>query len=345
MKRYSFRRFQAKVQAAQDNKVTQIDTATAGLSTSIGSQTFSTITFASAGTTSINRVNTSLFQPYYAVTLYDVAASIPKQAQAINNTWNPTAGYNFNCIIQRCKTTVTIYNPCNVTAYLTLYSCKARVNQFGGGAAPSYDTPEELLWRGWNTKTTTTGTLSTVYSNTQNVREDITIYDSPLFTQQWKVVKTKQITLKPGKSKVVSLPMKKRFRFKQTDYWLNTQYPSDPLINWTRGTYMYLWRIRGQEGMGAVATFPTVYTYPTTTQVAVSLKLKQRYWATAMNNPWTYIKQGAYNWLKDTTSTGSADNSYVAGSASLVTGRSSKDGIISDGSNGNIQGAWFANIV
>lgn len=338
-----FKRYAQKLISIAGDDVKRIDTGSAGIGTTVGSQTFSTITFSSSS--SVNRVNTNLFQPYSAPTLLSIAEEVPEQTVSVSNEFNPSGGYNFKCMIKFQKIHVTVHNPNNSTVKLKLLSCKARKNMIGPGIHSGWDTPEEMLYKGWNLKTTVGATLSTVYTSTVNVRQDITVYDSPIFCQHWKVRRTKSWILKPGATIVVQIPFKNFRTWKMSDYYYDTLSVGSPMWNWLQGDYMYLWNIKGEEGVSALASAPTLFNYPTTTQVSVTLKLARRYAAGAIRAPFAYTQQDAYNWAKDATSTGSINSTYSSITSGIAIGRTDKAGIINENAGGGVTGAWVTQLI
>ena len=330
--------------ALGNSDIKRIDTASAGIRATVGSQSYSVITNTTGGATT-QRVNTNLFQPYHASTQAGLAQLAPAWGTAIGNTWTPGASYNFKCMLVYVTTTIFISNPNTSTAILSLITCKARKNQFGPQVNPNYDDPEELLFRGWNQQITVGTTLASVYTSSQNVRQDITVYDSPLFTQQWKVVKTKTWTLKPGAHKKVKLPFKRMKVWKMADYYYGTLSMEQPTWNYLRGDYLYLWRLRGEDGAASLATATTDYIFPSTANTQVNMRLIRKASVSSLPNPWTTTRQNEYNWAKDATGTGSIGTTYSASTQAMVTGRTGPAGALTAINDGGPPGVWKAAFV
>lgn len=314
---------------------------TGGIQATTGTQTFNTLTNVAGAGTTMQITNATLMNPYHSQALLRYAAETP-DSESASGTWVPLGGINFVYNIKSLKTIIRFHNPNNTTAWLTLYKCKARRDQPGPGFTTTWDDVEELLYRGWNQNFSEGGTFITTYTSATNVRKDVTIYESPFFTKQWKVVKKNTWKFRPGTNKTVRLPFRNNYYGKIEDRWYNTLVAGSPFWNYLKGDYMYLWQLRGEDAVGAIAP-ASVYNIPTTQNVSLSFTGMQKLQIGSMVNQFKRAKQYIYNYGASSAISSGDNFTTIANSVAMM---GVSDTTIAPITTANVpQGGWISTIL
>lgn len=154
--------------------------------------------------------------------------------------------YDISFQVQKASILSRLTNCSNFAMDIVGYKCKARRDLPNVAPFTSGDNSvKEIIGRGFSDAGI--DALNRGAGNTGLLQSNLSPYDSPMFTQTFKIVKRTKVHLRPGKTAKFGVFLKKPFTVR-VNKWLDlalntTTYDTATLtVNWCRGESFWLWK-------------------------------------------------------------------------------------------------------